>query len=64
LPRAPRLTAPTLLIVGEVVRFADPIPLTQEFTVPNASTDSDMALPALLDMTGFEDFGKEQEPVA
>jgi uroporphyrin-III C-methyltransferase len=30
---APQLSAPTLLIVGDVVRFADPVVITQEFKV-------------------------------
>jgi uroporphyrin-III C-methyltransferase len=40
LHRTPELPAPTLLVVGEVVRFADPAALAQEFVVP---TDSNAA---------------------
>jgi uroporphyrin-III C-methyltransferase len=40
LHRTPELPAPTLLVVGEVVRFADPAELAQEFVVP---TDSNAA---------------------
>lgn len=35
LHRAPQLPAPTLLVVGEVVRLADPVALTQEFATAN-----------------------------
>ena len=34
LHRAPQLAAPTLLVVGEVVRFADPIVVAQDLVVP------------------------------
>jgi uroporphyrin-III C-methyltransferase len=37
LPRSPRLTAPTLLVVGEVVRLADPATVAQPFEVPGVS---------------------------
>ena len=43
LPRSPKLAAPTLLVVGEVVRLADPVTLAQQFEVPDISallTDS------------------------
>ncbi len=33
LSRAPRLTSPTLLIIGKVVRFADPVSLVQPFVI-------------------------------
>ena len=39
LHRAPHLPAPNLLVVGEVVRFADPAVVAQDFAVP-ASSDS------------------------
>lgn len=39
LHRAPQLVAPTLLVVGDVVRLADPVSLTQEFVVPSVSPD-------------------------
>lgn len=48
LHRAPQLPAPTLLIVGEVVRFADPVALAQEFTLPAVSAGGNTALPAVL----------------
>jgi len=34
LPRSPKLAAPTLLVVGEVVGLADPVNLAQSFEVP------------------------------
>jgi len=36
---APHLPAPTLLIVGEVVRFAEPASLIQEFVAPGLSAE-------------------------
>lgn len=48
----PQLAAPTLLIVGEVVRFADPATLAQDFAMPTTSTAQ------------FADFGISEEPVA
>ena len=40
LGRMPQLGAPALLVVGEVVRFADPIALAQEFRLPAISGES------------------------
>jgi uroporphyrin-III C-methyltransferase len=34
---APELTAPTLLVVGEVVRLADPVGMVEEFVMPGLS---------------------------
>jgi uroporphyrin-III C-methyltransferase len=50
LHRSPKLAAPTLLVVGEVVRFADPATLSLEFGPAAISADSN-TLPAVL----FED---------
>jgi len=47
LHRAPQLASPTLLIVGEVVRVADPIALVEGF-VPNLASCKDVTLPAPL----------------
>ena len=47
LHRSPKLAAPTLLVVGEVVRFADPATLSQEFGLPAISADSS-TIPAAL----------------
>src|SRR5206468_11572646 len=41
LHRSPKLVAPTLLVVGEVVRFADPVTLSQEFGMPAISARSE-----------------------
>ena len=46
LSRTPSLPPPTLLVVGEVVRFADPAVLAQEFVVPSISEAP--AIPAAL----------------
>jgi uroporphyrin-III C-methyltransferase len=45
LSNSPRLAAPTLLVVGEVVRFADPILLAQEFEI---AAGNRAAIPAAL----------------
>ncbi len=47
LRRAPQLAAPTLLVVGEVVRFADPVSLAQDFLIPTSPADGASPLPAL-----------------
>jgi len=49
---AGQLPAPTLLIVGEVVRFTDPASLAQEFFVPTITGTQGSALPTAL----FADF--------
>jgi uroporphyrin-III C-methyltransferase len=65
LHRAPQLAAPTLLVVGEVVKLADSAAIVDEFVLP-ASTGKDGLLPALL----FEKFlsqaarWREEEPMA
>jgi len=48
LPAVPQLPAPTLLVVGEVVRFADPASLVQEFVVPTVAAGTEGAVPAAL----------------
>jgi uroporphyrin-III C-methyltransferase len=48
LHRAPQLAAPTLLIVGEVVRLADPVAMVEQFVAPVPSTAKDQMLPAVL----------------
>lgn len=61
--RTPRLTTPTLLIVGEVVRFANSAALVQEFVEPNISVDSNGVLPGALFATPqVADIGKNEEP--
>jgi uroporphyrin-III C-methyltransferase len=65
LQHAPQLPAPTLLVVGEVVRFADPALFAQHFVVPTAGST---AQPALLTDSpspaeGFQSsFEANQEP--
>jgi uroporphyrin-III C-methyltransferase len=66
LRRSPKLAAPTLLVVGEVVRFADPAALAQQFSVPTISKSSDSAIPTALfaDSTSVADFRTNEEPLA
>jgi uroporphyrin-III C-methyltransferase len=61
LHRSPKLAAPTLLVVGEVVRFADPVALAQQFGAPDLSAVNDGALPTPLFAT--PDFGTTEEPL-
>jgi uroporphyrin-III C-methyltransferase len=44
---APQLAAPTLLVVGDVVGFADPVALAQEFVVPTTAESLNSTLPGL-----------------
>lgn len=60
LHRSPRLVAPTLLVVGKVVRFADPATFVHELVVPTISADGGRALPAVLPA----DFGTNEELLA
>jgi uroporphyrin-III C-methyltransferase len=60
LRHAPRLAAPTLLVIGEVVRLADPVALAQEFMVPTISTGGDTATAA----GRFAEFERNEEPLA
>jgi uroporphyrin-III C-methyltransferase len=48
LHRAPQLAAPTLLVVGEVVRLAGPVAMVEQFVAPVPSTAKDQMLPAVL----------------
>lgn len=43
--RAPQLTAPTLLVVGEVVGLADPAAMVDEFVLPDLPLGNDRLLP-------------------
>lgn len=65
LGRSPKLAAPTLLVVGEVVRHADPVALAQQFVSPISAAD-DGAVPAVLfsDSAAVVDFGTNEEPLA
>lgn len=60
LTRSPQLPSPTLLVVGEVVRFADPLTLTQEFVLPSIAAGSETSFSAPL----LADFAGSEEPVA
>src|SRR6267378_462927 len=48
LHRAPQLAAPTLLVVGEVVRLADPAALMEGFAMPDVSKANDGLRPSAL----------------
>jgi len=48
LHRAPQLASPTLLVVGDVVRLADPAAVVEEFGVPDLSPGKDRVFPAAL----------------
>jgi uroporphyrin-III C-methyltransferase len=67
LHRAPQLASPTLLVVGEVVRLADPAAVAEELVVPDLSPGKDSLLPVVL----FKSFlsqaprlGTDKEPMA
>ena len=66
LRQAPSLATPTLLVVGEVARFADAAMLARQFTVPT-SADSPAAFPTpqCVDLrSDVADAGTDEEPVA
>ena len=65
LHRSWKLAAPTLLVVGEVVRHADPVALAQQF-VSHISAGNSSVLPAALltDSPASADFGTNEEPLA
>jgi uroporphyrin-III C-methyltransferase len=66
LERTPQLAAPTIIVVGDVVRLADPAAMLQEFAVRNAAGRPDL-LPAALFKTLSSQasrLGVEQEPIA
>ena len=63
LHRSPTLAAPTLLVVGEVVRFVDPVSLAQQFSEPSVSAVNGSALAAARFTTpdfGNPDFGTNE----
>ena len=65
LTRAPQLAAPTLLVVGEVVRFADPALLSQDFVVPTISAGEEAtAKVALFAATQFAGSGATELRIA
>jgi uroporphyrin-III C-methyltransferase len=65
LQHSPKLAAPTLVVVGEVVRFADPVALTQKFELPFIA-ENDPAVPAALfaDSSSLATFRTNEEPLA
>ena len=70
LTHAPQLPAPTLLVVGEVARFADPVVSAQQFVVPTATSAIDGTVYATSSADSLQpevedpDFATNQEPVA
>ena len=46
--RAPQLSAPTVLVVGEVVGLADPAAMVDEFVMPGLPLGNDSLLPAAI----------------
>jgi len=57
---SPELAAPTLLVVGEVVRFADPVALAAALPAVN---DAELPVALLADST-LADFANSKEPLA
>ena len=67
LHRSPQLAAPTLLVVGEVVRLADPAAMVEGFVMPELSKGNDGLRPPALFKTFFSQaprLGTDKEPVA
>jgi siroheme synthase len=69
LHRSPQLAAPTLLVVGEVVRMADPAALVEGFTMPDVSKANDGLRPRALFKTLLAEAPRQgtdtdKEPVA
>jgi len=67
LHRAPQLAAPTLLVVGEVVRLADPAALVEGFAMPDVSKANDSLRSPVLFKTFLAQaprLGTDKEPVA
>jgi uroporphyrin-III C-methyltransferase len=67
LHRSPQLAAPTLLVVGEVVRMADPAALVEGFVMPDLSKGNDgLPSPALFktSLAQAPRLGTDKEPLA
>jgi hypothetical protein len=67
LHRAPQLAAPALLVVGEVVRLADPAALVEGFVMPDVSKANDGLRPLALFKTVLSQAprrGADEEPMA
>lgn len=69
---APKFVAPTLLVVGEVVRFTDHVSLAQQFGMPPISVEASPSIhdrapasePLAVPDLGGQDFGSNQEPLS
>ena len=66
LTNAPQLASPALLVVGEVVRLADPVLLSREFQMRGEPAGNHAAIPAAFfsDLSPIADFGTNEEPLA
>jgi len=67
LHRTPQLAAPTLLVVGEVVRMADPAALVDGFVIPDMSKGNDGFRPPAVFNTSLSQaprVGTDKEPAA
>lgn len=64
LRNSPQLPAPTLLVVGEVVRFADPASLAPEFIAPTVAARSGGAVPTALFAEPGANSNSNEEPLA
>jgi hypothetical protein len=64
LHRSPKLAAPTLLVVGEVVRFADPATLSDEFGLPAISAGNSTVPAVLFEDSSSTAFLVNEEPLA
>lgn len=63
LRRAPQLVSPTLLVVGDVVRYSNPAVLAEQFIAPTDSSVSDRPSAALF-ANASSDFIKNEEPLS
>jgi uroporphyrin-III C-methyltransferase len=67
LHRAPQLAAPTLLVVGEVARLADPVAIAEEFVMPDWLPENGSSIPATLFQPFFAQSSRlpaDEEPTA
>jgi len=64
LHHSPKLAAPTLLVVGEVVRFADPAALSQDFGLAAVSGGNGTVPAALFEDSSSTAFRANEEPLA
>ncbi|HLW84701.1 MAG TPA: uroporphyrinogen-III C-methyltransferase [Candidatus Sulfotelmatobacter sp.] len=59
LPRAPRLASPTLLVVGEVVRLADPAVLLEQSMMVGSTTGNELSAVSVLPQVKGSSFEEE-----